>query len=250
MGNPTHVEKSFVGSGKFYINGKRVGNVTAAQLAYDIATIELKNSQGGGGLLDNLDRVSKVNLNLTLTNFSFSNLAMALAASIVEEATGEVADEAITIGTNSLADTDYLMNTSVTVTVKDDQGTTIPILDTDGVANYELSASGIVFLGGADVTAADGLVGSVTYTKSPQVLLQALKNTGAEYKLVLDGINDNNGDPHMLRVWRWKPSPTDGLDFIGEDYASLTANGSVLADVSKPVGKSQFFELLQLNKAA
>lgn len=247
MGNQQHIERSFIGSGIFYLNGKDVGNVSAAKLAYDVKNTSLANNRGGGGDLESRDRINSVSLDLTITNLSHDNLAMALGAAVVKEATGDVSAEPITISTHTLADTAFMIDKSKTVVVKDDAGAVIPAIDANGDANYEVTAGGILFKGGTATVAADGKVGSVAYSKSKQVLLQALKETGKEYKVVLNGINDNNGDPHVLRAYRWKPSPTDGLDFISDDYSSMSASGKILADVSKPIGKSQFFELLRLD---
>lgn len=247
MGNSQHIERSFIGSGIFYLNGRDVGNVSAAKLAYEVKNISLANNRGGGGDLESLDRISSVSLDLTITNLDHENIALALGASIVKEATGEVVDEPISIGTHSLADSAYMIDTTKPVTVKDEAKATIPAVDANGDANYEVTPAGILFKGGTATLAADGKIGSVSYTKSKQVLLQALKALGKEYKVVLNGINDNNGDPHALRVWRWKPSPTDGMDFISDDYASMSASGKILADVTKPAGKSQFFELIKLD---
>lgn len=247
MGNQQHVERSFIGSGIFYINGRDVGNVSAAKLSYEIKNINLPNNRGGGGDLESLDRISSVAMDLTITNLDHENIALALGAAIAKEATGDVTDEPITILTHSLADSTFMIDASKTVTVKDHTGATIPPVDANGDANYEVTPAGILFKGGTATTAEDGQVGKVSYTKSKQVLLQALKSVGKEYKLVLNGINDNNGDPHVLRVWRWKPSPTDGMDFISDDYSSMSASGKCLADVSKPAGKSQFFELIKLD---
>lgn len=248
MGNSQHVEQSFIASGIFYIDGRDIGNVSAAKLAYDVKNTSLPNNRGGGGDLESMDRINSAMLDMTITNLDHTNLSMALGASIMKEATGPVTDEAVTIATHTLADSKFMIDTAGEVVVKDHAGAVIPKVDANGDANYEVKAAGILFKGGTATVAEDGKVGSISYVKSKQVLLQALKSVGKEYKVVLDGINDNNGDPHVLRVWRWKPSPTDGLDFISDDYSSMSASGKILADVSKPIGKSQFFELLKLDK--
>ena len=242
MGNPVYIEESYIGSGKFYADGRRVGNVSAAKLSYKVDTKTQPNFQGGGGNLASLDRISDVNLDMTVTNFSAENMGMALRAKIGDIAAGAVAGEVHTMTINALVDTEFMIDTAVAPVVKTTGGSpeVIEPVDAQGVTNYEVTPAGIVFHSGADVVDATAI--TVDYTKHPSVVLRALLEGAKEYKLVMDGLNDDNNRPGVLRVWRWKPSPTDGFDLISDDYSSFELKGAVLADTSKPAGKSQFYE--------
>lgn len=251
MSNPNYKEHPFIGAGKLFINTRQVGNCSDVKLSYNVEQKSLPNNMGGGGNLDSTDRISSVKLDLTCTNFSPENLAIALAASLDSITTAaEVPAEKLMMAANSFVDTEFMidMTKANLVEVKTTATTpkTIPQLDVDGKENYVVTPAGIYFKDGKDVTDAEV---SVKYTKSLQVILQALMATGREFKLVMDGINDANGDPLILRVWRWKPAPTDGIGLISDDYGNFTMKGEVLADVSRPAGKSRFFEMIH-KKAA
>lgn len=242
MSNPAYVERSFIGSGKYFVDGRRVGNVSAAKLSYKVDTKTNPNYMGGGGNLDSLDRISDVNLDLTVTNFSAENMAIALRATLGDVAGDAVTAEPHTMSPNTLVDTAFMLDTSKTVTVKKAGGTqdVISIVDAEGKTNYEITPAGIVFHAGADVVDATEI--TIAYTKHVSVILKALLGSAKEFKLVMDGLNENDNTPGVLRVWRWKPSPTDGFDLISDDYASFDLKGAVLADTSKPAGTSQFYE--------
>lgn len=252
MSNSEHITESFIGSGKLFLDGRRLGNCSDVKLAYNLEKKTLPNFEGGGGNLNTIDRVTGVTLDLTCTQFSAENLAIALAASITTVASASVTDEAKIMAKHSLVDTNFMidMTDAANVVVKTTGGSpvTIPKVDSNGVVNYDVTPAGIYFKGGADVVDATAI--TVDYKKAPHYQIQALLASGREFKLVMDGINDADGRPSMLRVWKWKPSPTDGLSFISDDFSNFTMKGEALADVTKPAGKSQFFELLKYKAAA
>lgn len=242
-------EESFLGSGKFYLNGRRVGNVTAARLAYEVDSKTLRNAQGGGGNIAATERISSVRLEMTVTNFIPENMAIALQATLGEQATAAVTDEVVTALVNGISPTEFMLDPAETVTVKlasDDS--VINPTDTNGVANYEVSVGGVSFGEGADVT--DGQDYKITYSKHPATLLEAAMAVGQQFEVLMEGINDDNGNESVLRCWKWKPSPTEGFDLISEDYGTFDLNGELLADTTKPAGKSRFFTKAVGNKAA
>ncbi|MNF67946.1 hypothetical protein D3C84_497770 [compost metagenome] len=252
MSNPEHITESFIGSGKLFVDGRRLGNCSDVKLAYNLEKKTLPNFEGGGGNLNTIDRVTGVTLDLTCTQFSAENLAIALAASITTVASAAVTDEAKIMAKHSMVDTDFMLDmtdaANVVVKTAGASPVTIPKVDNTGAANYEVTPAGIYFKGGADVIDATAI--KVDYKKAPHYQIQALLASGREFKLVMDGINDADGRPSVLRVWKWKPSPTDGLSFISDDFSNFTMKGEALADVTKPAGKSQFFELLKFKAAA
>jgi len=106
--------------------------------------------------------------------------------------------------------------------------------------DYIVSAAGIRALSTGAITAAESL--KVTYTSKAGNALQALVESGEEVKVVVDGINDVTGKASVLKFYRWKPTPTSGLDLIGDDFGSFDIEGGVLADSSiVAAGKSKFF---------
>lgn len=248
MSNPEFKTESFIGSGKFYLDGRRLGNCSEAKLSYSIDTKTLPNYEGGGGNLDSIDKITGVALDLTCFNWSAQNIAMALAATVGEETAAAVTNEAHKMGKNTLVDTAFMIDVSQPVLVKTvTPAATINQVDANGKPNYEITPAGVVFLGGADVK--DDTAVTIDYKKAPHYLVQALLATGKEFKLVMDGMNDAAATPVTVRVWRFKPAPSDGMNLISDDFASFTVKGQVLADVSKPQGKSQFFEIAKAKAA-
>ena len=229
------VEKGLIGSGKFFLNARRVGNVSAAKLAYGTEKKTLPNKQGGGGNVKSKEQISECTLGITITNTTAENIAVAMQAIVEEFPSATVTDEVVVGFKNGLATTATMIDVSQPVTVKD-------AADAPIASNlYEVSAAGIVLKEASNHTDGDNI--KVSYTSHVSSVIQAATNFGAEFGVVLDGLNDDNGEPHVLKVHKWKPGPTTGFDLISDDYASFELNGEVLADTTKPVGKSQFFEL-------
>jgi len=137
MTNPNYKEHPFIGAGKLFINTRQVGNCSDVKLSYNVEQKSLPNNMGGGGNLDSTDRISSVKLDLTCTNFSPENLAIALAASLDSITTAaEVAAEKLMMAANSFVDTEFMidMTKANLVEVKTTATTpkVIPPLDVDG----------------------------------------------------------------------------------------------------------------------
>ena len=129
-----------------------------------------------------------------------------------------------------------MIDTEIAAVVTDSTGSTTYEVNTD----YIVSAAGIRALSTGSITAGESL--KVTYTSKAGNALQALVESGEEVKVVVDGINDVTGKPSVLKFYRWKPTPTSGLDLIGDDFGSFDIEGGVLADSSiVATGKSKFF---------
>ena len=147
-----------------------------------------------------------------------------------------VADEKIIVVLDGLAQTAKMIDTSIAPVVKNEAGDVTYVLDED----YVVSAAGIRALSTGAITAGQTL--TIGYTSQAGNALQALTESGKTVSVVVDGINDSTGKPWMLKFYKWKPTPTSGLDLIGTDYGSFDIEGAVLADSSiVATGKSKFF---------
>lgn len=80
--------------------------------------------------------------------------------------------------------------------------------------------------------------------------IEALTQVGKEFGLRFDGLNEaqGGGASVVVTVYRVKLSPADSLDWIGDDFATLKIKGAVLADSTKPAGKSQYFKVVMATK--
>lgn len=230
------VQENYIGSGICYLNGRDIGNVTALNLSIDQETKEKPNNRGGGGNIASSTRISSVKLNLTMDSFSNDNLAVALRGKVDVEASQAIVDEIATAVVPGLAQTDLMIDVSQSVTVKDDADQTL----TAGT-DYEVSAAGILAIEGGAII--DGDTIKVSYQSKAATALEAMVNSGQEFRFAFDGLNDHNGKKSVVTAYRFKPSPTSGLDLIGDEYGEFQIEGELLADSTiVGVGKSQFFK--------
>lgn len=116
-------------------------------------------------------------------------------------------------------------------------GKTAPVADTD----YVVRGSGAYVL--ADRVIAGGVPWEVSYTKASSYVVQALTQSGQEYEMIFEGINEaRSGKRVNVRAFRFKPGALANLPLIGEDYAGLEVTGEVLLDSTKTgAGISQYF---------
>jgi len=237
---------SYLGSGKVWlreIGGSggltQVGNCSALSLAVTEDTKELKDfTQPGGGTYNEVRRISAVEMSATMHDLSAANLARALYGAATTEASATVTDEAhadIVIG--ALVPTLFLPSSITTVK----KGATALTLNSD----YTVEPSGIVPLaGGANaLVAGDDLL--ITYAKAAQDVVQALVNSGKEYELLFDGLNEaRSGKRTRVRAHRVKIGALASLSLIGEEYAAMEVAGKLLKDTSiTGAGISQYAKI-------
>lgn len=237
---------SYIGSGKVYlreIGGSgglvQVGNCSALNFAITEETKELKDyTQGGGGTYNEVRRISAVEMSLTMHDLSATNLARVLYGAATAVTSATVTDEPhndIIVG--SLVTTDHLA--SAITAVK--RGATTLTLGTD----YEVVGAGIIPLTAAPNSLANGDDLLITYTKAAADVVEALVNSGKEYEMVFDGMNEaRSGKATVVRVHRAKVGAAQNIALIGEDYAALEVSGKLLKDTTKNgTSVSQYFNV-------
>ncbi|GAB1103327.1 MAG: hypothetical protein Sw2LagTSB_12170 [Shewanella algae] len=233
------VKESYIGAGIVYVAGRDVGNASGVEVSIEQEEKSLPNHRGGGGNYDSVTKVSSVKLKMTLNAFSNENLALALRGKVSVLTADPVADELVVAKLDGLAPTEKLIDISKPVTVTNSDGTTEYDVDVD----YYVSAAGIRAIGTGAIANEDQL--KVSYTSAAGNALEALTETGVTVPVDIDGINDANGKPCVLRFYLWKPSPTSSLSLITDDYGSFDIEGEVLAnDAIVAAGKSKFFKRL------
>jgi hypothetical protein len=230
------VTESYIGSGIVYVNGRDVGNASGVKIDIEQETKSQPNYRGGGGNAAEVTKVKSVKLSMTLNTFSNANLALALRGVVESLTQVTVTDEAVLAVRDGMADTARMIDTAEIVTVKHTSGTPVYVVDVD----YIVSPAGIRVLSTGAILSGDSI--KVSYKSAVGNALQALVDSGQEVKVVIDGVNDASGKPWTLKFYKWKPSPTAGLDLIGDDFGSFDIEGGVLADTSVvAAGKSKFF---------
>jgi len=116
--------------------------------------------------------------------------------------------------------------------------------------HYSVEGGGLRFLSGAagyflsTTPGGKGLPIKASYTRNAQYVIEALTNSGKEYELIFNGINENdNSNPVRQTIYRVKFSPTGGMSMIGDDFGKLDLTASVLADTSiTGAGLSQYLK--------
>jgi hypothetical protein len=239
---------SYLGKGKIYLKSTSgggampIGNCSALEMGVETNSITQPDyTSAGGGNANEIARVASVSLNMTMLDFRPENLVIALRGTTAEIASVSVTDERHTAYAGGLVSLDAQPDADQPVTVTiDPAGANIAAVEGD---DFALTNAGIVILETGGIS--DGDTVGVDYTKDDADVVQALTNSGDEYELIFDGLNEaETGKSVTVKVYRVKFSPAAALGFIGEDFGELSLEGSVLNDASKiGAGVSAYFQV-------
>lgn len=235
---------SYLGSGKVFMKEygasaglKFIGNVSQLSFAVTEDTKELKDyTQPGGGTYNEVRRVSSIEMTLVGHDFSPDNLARVLYGSTTAITGATVTDEPAVAYKDSLVP---LANIPASITqVTGGGGTPTYVAGTD----YELTEAGLYIP--AASTIADAAAILVDYTSANADVVQALVNSGKEYTLVFEGLNEaRSGKATIVTVHRARVGATKNLGLIGDDYGALEVSGKLLKDTTiTTAGLSQYFK--------
>lgn len=236
------MDQSYLGSGKVYLRIvgaaaplAHIGNVSGLTFKHDEEVKEQKNYQTpGGGTVNEVRRIKGVAVEFTMHELSTSNLAMALYGDATAIAAGSVVDEAVTAYKGGLVRLAHANPTSVVVT--NSTATTTYVAGVD----YEVHPGGIYIIAAGAITNAQAL--KVDYSHGAQDVIQAITQSGKEYELFFEGLNEAQSvKPFLVDCWRFKPGVAQDISLMGDDFASLKISGKALADTSKPAGISQYY---------
>lgn len=234
-------QHSYIGKGSVYVDGRPVGNCTSLSFSPEEETQTLQDYENpGGGALDEVSRITRVGISMTLSNFSPENLALALrGASTAQASVTAIADEAHTVSAlGKLVKLDRIPNLGETLTVKEAGvgGATF-----DAGVDYDVVGAGIIPKVGGTIAASDELL--ISYTPVASNLVQAMVASGQEFHFLFDGLNEaKSGKKVIVEAYKVKFSPTAALDLIGDEFGELVLEGALTKDSSKTgVGISQYF---------
>lgn len=238
------MNESYLGSGNIYLRERGtadpllpVGNCSVLNFAFEEDKKTLPDYRNpGGGVADSVTRITGATGNMTSHSLSAENLARALRAAITAVVGSTITDEEHTSAgvDGEFIPFDYAYDKSQTVTVKDSLDASL-VEGTD----YELSNGGIIVIG---TGAIDDAGVKLTYESVGQDVVEMLTNSGKEYELHFDGLNEaNSGKAVHIVIHRLKFSPTSGVDWLGDDFAELPLSFDMLADDSiTAAGKSKY----------
>jgi hypothetical protein len=223
-------------------SGPRVRLGNCPQLTKNVETEEVNlpdSESAGGGNVASDERISNVSIEVQCNNFSPENLAIATRGAVTAYAGGTITDEAhADIFVDGLVKLDHMPVTS-SIVVK--RGATPLVLDSD----YEITGrSGITPLSGGTNTVVDGDDLLISYTAKASNLVHALLNSGLEYSLFFDGLNEaKSGKAVWFEAYKCKPSPSS-LNLIADEYGVMTLNFKVIKDSTKNgTTESQYYDL-------
>ncbi len=239
-------DKSFIGKGIIFLgpyadNAKRrdIGQVSQLSLQITEDVKELQDFRAaGGGKANVLRRVSGVECSISMADYDADNLALAVFGGTSAVTAGSISGELHTAYEGGLVRTLKNIDTTQTVAVTDNPG---------GIAKtgFAVTAGGITIDVGGDIT--DGMAIDIAYTSLAGNLIESLTQTGQEFKLTFVGLNEaQSGTPVVVDLHRVKFGPTQGMDFIGDEFTQIELTGEVLKDSAiTTAGLSQFFKVEQ-----
>lgn len=216
------------------------GNTAKLTFAPELETKDLPDYENpGGGVAESFTRIKSAKITLELKRVSVANLALALGGKATVVAAGAVVDEAVEANLGCLCLLGKPQETSAALTVKNAAGTTTYVEGED----YLRKRAGFIPLATGAIV--DGAALSVSYTGKAGHSLEALVDLTAEYRVLLDGIDEVSGDSARPDFFRVKFGPAKSIEWIGDDYATLLLEGTLLKDESKiGVGASQYTSVL------
>ena len=218
-----------------------IGNASALVFGAALDQKSLKNfRKPGGGTYAQVNRVSDVNVNITVHDLNGENLARASGGESSSRAAGTVTDESVVAYKGG---TTPLSRPPATITTVEPAG---------GGAAYVDGTDYLITPGGINVLATgaipDVVAGAanivVAYTNTLQTVVQAMVNSGLEYELLFEGLNEAESDlPVIVHAYRVKFAPAQAINFIGDDFAALELTGTSLPDANKVgTGVSQYWK--------
>lgn len=243
-------DHSYLGSGELFIREYgaaapfvSVGNCSALTLSPQGEKKTLADhTQPGGGVRNEVERLTGVELAYTFHDFAAENFARALRATSSSVVAGNVVDEEVVAykgGYTPLAK----LATSITA-VKDAAGAT-----TYDVGDDYVFQNGGIFIpesSSIPVPASGAPNIKVSYVNPAQTTVQALVNSAKQYEALFVGLNEaQSGKAVRVRVHKMSGGLMQQLGLIGDEYGAGEVSGSLQADTSKGAGESRYFVVEQ-----
>ncbi|MEO1082389.1 MAG: hypothetical protein AAFY29_22735 [Pseudomonadota bacterium] len=227
-------DRSFMGRGPIYIKVKgasggmqAIGNCSQLEVSFEDEEVTQPDfTRAGGGSANKVTRVGDATGNMTMLDFSSANLALALRGTSVAVPASAVTDEAhSTIGgsDDEFIPFDEMPDVTQPITVRKTDATAL-VEGTD----YTRENGGIKIIGSGGI---DNTGILVNYTVAAYENLEALTNSGLEYELLFNGLNEAQGGKLVtVRLWRVKFNPATGVGFISDEFGNLEVPFTALND--------------------
>lgn len=240
-------DKSFIGSGNILIREYgaaapfvEVGNCSKLSLSPQEEVKPIKDyTRPGGGLRNEVRRVTGVGFGYTFHDFDTENFARGLRADSETIAGGTATDETLVAYKGGYTPAAKII-TAIT-TVEPAGGGTAFTVDDD----YELRDGQLYIPSTSSIT--DPVAGAanvqVTYTYVAQKKVQALINSNKQYEVIFMGLNEaQSGKRCRVVCHKVSGGVLKEMALIGEDFGAGDVEGALLADTTiTAADESQYF---------
>lgn len=238
---------SFLGSGNVLIREYgasapfvEVGNCSALTLSPQEDVKQLTDSTTpGGGLRNEVRRVTGVDISYTPTDFSPENFARGARGTSSAIASGTTIDEQVVAYKGGYTPLAKIAN-SITA-VRPAGGTTPYVAGTD----YEFRDGQIYIPSTSSIP--DPVAGAanieVDYAHPAQKKVEAMVNSNKQYEVLFMGLNEaRSGKKVRVRCHKVSGGVVQQFAFIGDDFGTMEIGGGLLIDTTKTgVGVSKYF---------
>lgn len=244
---------SYLGSGMIHFREYQAaapfieaGNCSALSFSPQANSIELQNfTEPGGGLQNEVNRLTGVEMAYTFHDYSPDNIARGLRGTATAAVAGTATDEEIVAYKGGF--TPFARIPTAITTVEPAGGGTAFTAGTD----YELRNGGIYIPATSTIT--NPVAGAeniqVTYTYAAQTKVEALINSAKTYEVVFTGLNEARSGK-AVRIHAHKVSGGVLAQFaaIGEEFGAGEVTGKLLQDGTKTGGGiSKYFTVEIVN---
>ena len=241
---------SFIGGGDLYMDLlaadgssrglEKVGNATKFAIKVDSETKKLlaRGRDNYGQTLASTTRISATTISISLNQIDHNTLAAVFMGDSAKRtgAGGTITDEAITARLGRWVELAHGDISAVTVT--NASGSVTYVAGTDYNVNARLGL--IQAITGGAIADAAALLVDYTWAAETGYRITGATKPVVKVSLRLDGKNDYNGEPVVVRVWEANLQPASEVDFLAEDFAEMQFEGELIS----PLGKSWPFEVV------
>ena len=218
------------------------GNCSALNFSPQTESKELLNyTQPGGGLQNEVQRVTGVEMSYTFHDFNGGNIARGLRGSATKTVAGSITGEAVVAYPGGLTPLAKIPSEITAVT-----GTGGTPTYTQGT-DWEFRNGGIYLPEGTTIPAPVGGAANieVDYDHEGQTKVEALVNSAKQYEVLFTGLNEaRSGKPVRIRAHKVSGGVLAQFAALGEEYGAGEVTGKVLMDGTiTGAGLSKYFKV-------
>lgn len=189
----------------------------------------------GGGTRTQSERIDSITLAVTLHELSAENLALAVGSASTAVASATVSSEPVTLYKGGMTPLEFLPESITSVTLTSGN-TTLTVGD-----DYEMTPSGLYIPSTSPHVGSGAVQATVTYVSRAHQSMEAGTVLSTDLEMVIEGLNDIDGRPLVLDVYKLHVPMLDDLALIADKPTEITYEAELLRDPSKPEGVSGFY---------